>query len=87
MDIKASNFSESLSQDEKENTFLSKREIMERLNLKPYIQTSFQIRREALMKAGMFREGKRYLMSIADFERYVASCKYKQATSRIKKSA
>ena len=87
MDIKASNFSESLSQYEKENTFLSKREIMERLNLKPYIQTSFQIRREALMKAGMFREGKRYLMSIADFERYVASCKYKQATSRIKKSA
>ena len=87
MDIKASNFSETLSQDEKENTFLSKREIMERLNLKPYIQTSFQIRREALMKAGMFREGKRYLMSIADFERYVASCKYKQATSRIKKSA
>ena len=87
MDIKASNFSESLSQYEKENTFLTKREIMERLNLKPYIQTSFQIRREALMKAGMFREGKRYLMSIADFERYVASCKYKQATSRIKKSA
>lgn len=87
MDIKASIYSESLSQDEKENTFLSKREIMERLNLKPYIQTSFQIRREALMKAGMFREGKRYLMSIADFERYVASCKYKQATSRIKKSA
>ena len=87
MDIKASKFSESLSQDEKENTFLTKKEIMERLNLKSYIQTSFQRRREDLMKAGMFREGKRFLMSIADFERYVASRKYKQATSRIKKSA
>lgn len=87
MDIKASNFLETLSQDEKENTFLSKREIMVRLKLKPYIQTSFQSRKEALIKAGMFREGKRWIISLADFEKYVASCKYKQATSRIKKSA